>query len=100
METMSPTQEKAISAIEVHMGKFTSPPTNWYIGIANNVRQKLFIEHNVSEQNDKWIYTTLESNDSAKEIKRHFVNIGLQSEDSNDELGNIIFAYQKPIAEI
>ena len=32
--------------------------SDFYIGITNDVRRRLFSEHNVSEENNWWIYRT------------------------------------------
>ncbi len=84
-----------IETIEKHIALYGK--NNWYIGITdNNIRKRLFEEHGVNEQNDAWIYRTLESNSLAREIKQHFVLQGLLSDNENDdENGKMIFAYKK-----
>ena len=96
--TMSPVQEEIIKAIEAHMGRYSGNPSAWYVGIADNIRKKLFEDHKVSEQNGIWIYRTLENNTKAIEIKKHLITAGLKSDDSDDENGNIVFAFEKPIS--
>jgi len=97
--TMSPAQESIIKTIETHMLRFKVNPNSWYVGITNNIRKKLFEEIGVSEQNDNWIYITTENNDSAKEIKKQLLSNGLSNINvSEDEIGNIIFVYQKSIS--
>jgi len=93
---MSGAEEEVINAIRRHMDRFGSNPNTWYVGIAENIRKKLFEDHQVSEQNGKWIYRALESNADAMEIKKHLVALGLKGDNNDDENGNIIFAFEKP----
>ncbi|HEY4323467.1 MAG TPA: hypothetical protein VGN20_05760 [Mucilaginibacter sp.] len=96
--TMSPAEEEIINAIQAHMSRVGTNPNSWYVGIANNIRKKLFEDRKVSEQNGKWIYRTIENNSDAIEIKKYLISIGLKDE-GNDENGNIVFAYEKPVSE-
>lgn len=96
--TMSSVQEDTITSILAHMNRLGGNPDRWNIGIASNIRKKLFEDLKISEENGKWIYSTLESNLAANEVKKHFVSLGLNANPSDDDnVGDVIFAYQKSI---
>lgn len=68
----------------------------WYIGIALDVKKELFANHKVSDQNDQWIYVTVNSNETAKQVKSHFVKLGVTSNENKfEEVGLIVYAYKK-----
>ena len=47
---------------------------NWYVGIAANPRDRLFSNHNVSEQFGSWIYREAANDAVARNVEQHFVN--------------------------
>ena len=46
---------------------------NWYIGIAENARERLFKKHNVDEKNGVWIYDRAISSEIAREIEDELI---------------------------
>lgn len=92
---MTAANEAIIKGIQDNLKLNINEAKEWYVGLASNIRKKLFEEHKISEENGRWIYQTLANKEIAKEIKQHFVSLGLKSEDSNDDQsGNIIFIYK------
>ena len=70
--------------------------SSWYVGIANNVKRKLFEDHNVNEQNGIWIYVTAPDNAAARTTKSYFVQNRVAANDLDDEVGGlIVYAYKK-----
>ncbi len=49
--------------------------SSWYVGIAENPRERLITEHKVDILNDLWIFSTAESAHAARRIKRHFAEV-------------------------
>jgi len=96
---MSAVHEEVVISIQTHMMRVGSDANLWYVGLANNIKKKLFEDNKVSEHNGKWIYRILESNAEAMEIKKHLVSVGMKSNDNDDTDGNTVFAYQKPNLE-
>jgi predicted secreted protein len=47
--------------------------TSWYVGIASSPRNSLFTEHNVSEQHGHWIYKNVDSEDTARAVKKYII---------------------------
>ena len=49
--------------------------SNWYVGIATHPRNRLFIEHNVSEYSGKWIYNTNPMSEiDARDTEKHLLD--------------------------
>ena len=92
---MSIVIEEAINKIKNKIEFEGYPYPSWYIGIANDIKKKLFEHHNVNDQNGKWIYITVPSNSDAKEIKKYFEErlVSIDNEDDDDN-GLIVFAYK------
>lgn len=71
--------------------------SDWYVGIATAPRERLFNDHNVDEQNGRWIYRACESSAAAREIEDYFVNtLGTDGGlGGGDELTKSVYAYKK-----
>lgn len=92
--TMSSIANQIIEAIKVKIGE--SSPSIWYIGIAENIQEKLFIQHAVDEQNGKWLYGIADTNIDALDVKKFFVELGVKNNDTDDDKnGTVVFVYQK-----
>lgn len=48
---------------------------SWYVGIAADVKRRLFSDHNVSEKFGQWAWAECETSDAAREVEQHFVDI-------------------------
>lgn len=46
----------------------------WYVGIATDVKQRLFGDHNVSREHDFWIYRNALSESDAREIEKFIID--------------------------
>lgn len=53
-----------------------TPYKKVYVGIAKDARDRLFNGHSVSENEDVWIYQTASSDKVAREIEKHFLDLG------------------------
>jgi hypothetical protein len=49
--------------------------SNWYVGIACDPRRRLFVDHNVDEENGRWIFQGCESSAIARDVEEFFVDI-------------------------
>lgn len=47
--------------------------TNWYVGIAENPKKRLFIEHNVRENGNLWIYYDANSEINARDTEKYLL---------------------------
>ncbi|GIW62200.1 MAG: hypothetical protein KatS3mg090_0026 [Patescibacteria group bacterium] len=48
---MAKTKQEIISEIKSHMAQCGGSYSDWYVGIATDPRERLFIDHNVDEKN-------------------------------------------------
>lgn len=68
---------------------------DWYCGITSDPRQRLFDEHNVSEQNGHWIYKDAGSENAARRIEQYFLNKGCQGGGGGgDYASRYVYAYR------
>lgn len=68
--------------------------SEFYIGITNNIERRLFDEHNVSRENAWWIYRTAKDSATAREVERHFLDLGMRGgESGGNDTSNIVYCY-------
>lgn len=68
--------------------------SEFYIGITNDVERRLFKEHNVAKEKTWWIYRTAENSDIAREVEKHFLDMGMRGNDGGgNETSNIVYCY-------
>jgi hypothetical protein len=66
--------EEAIkTSIKDHIGKRGGAYSDWYVGIAQNPRDRLFQDHNVDEKKGCWIYDNAGTKAIAERIEKYFV---------------------------
>lgn len=53
---MKDTVTRIVDAIEAYVESFGGDWSRWYVGIASDVRDRLFSDHGVRECGDLWIY--------------------------------------------
>lgn len=70
---------------------------NWYVGIAQEPRKRLFVDHAVLEVGDAWIYDWCLTSDAARRVEDYFVNVLKTSGDTGggDENTTAVYAYRK-----
>lgn len=52
--------------------------SDFYVGITKNIEQRLFGDHNVSKDNSWWIYRTAETNEIARAVEKHYLDLGMR----------------------
>jgi len=62
------------SDIESYIDRKGETYSSWYVGIAEDARDRLFKDHNVDEKNGSWIYRNAASRTIAERIEKYFVN--------------------------
>ena len=97
MATNCLTKQDAYDEIRNFIIKNTSGSnyTSWYVGIANNPSQRLFVEHNVSKENGPWIYRKCYSDTSAREVEQTLIeNLNTKGgPGGGDDLSVFVYAY-------
>lgn len=90
-------KDQIIREISSHIKNRGGFPQDWYIGISQDARKRLFIDHNVDEEKDAWIYKTANSNKEAREIEDYFVN-KVRTDGGpggGDKESKMVYAYKK-----
>lgn len=50
---------------------------SFYVGIATDAENRLFIDHAVDKDNDIWIYCPTDSEQDARDIEKYFLDLEL-----------------------
>ena len=84
-----------ISEFKNYMQKCGGAYSDWYVGVAANARDRLFNDHNVDEKNGQWIYEDCGSDSAARQVEKHFLNLGCQGgTGGGDHTTKFAYAYK------
>ena len=73
------TKQAIIKDIDAHLGRSNKQYYNqFYIGITNDVKSRLFGDHKVPRENHWWIYRYADTEEIAREVEKHYLNLGMQ----------------------
>ena len=73
------TAQELYNAIDEHLKKSNRQYyREFYCGITDDVERRLFEEHNVSKENGFWIYGPADDIEVAREVEKHYLNLGMQ----------------------
>ena len=87
--------DRIAGEILAHIHREGSGYNNWYVGITNDIRKRLFGDHNVSEKDSWYIYRTASSSEIARRVEKYFLNLGLDGGDGGgDDTSRIVYAYR------
>lgn len=94
---MSNEESIIIERIKDYIIKFSGAYSNWYVGIAQDPRTRLFNDHAVNEKLDFWIYQKVSSSNSARNIEQYFTDTLGTSGDTGggDDNTDSVYAYKK-----
>lgn len=68
--------------------------SDFYIGITNDIEQRLFKEHNVPKDRAWWIFRTANNSVVAKEVEAYFLKLGMRGDNKGgDDTSNIVYCY-------
>jgi len=68
-----------------HMKKCNPSYSKWYAGIATDPRDRLFVDHNVDEENGTWAYETCATSDGARNVEKALLDLGCQGGDGGGD---------------
>ncbi len=90
-------KQQIIGEILNHMKSSGGAISNWYVGISEDARERLFSDHNVSEKDGAWIIRTADGSNEAREIEAYFLTIvGTDGgPGGGDNTTNKVYAYRK-----
>lgn len=87
-----------IAYVNNNGGKYSE----WYCGIAADVRDRLFNEHNVREQGDFWIFRNFEASEIARTAEKYFIeSLGFDGgPGGGDRTTTFVYVYKKTLSTI
>ncbi len=91
------TKQEIIAHIDGYMCQFQNTRNSqWYVGIASDVRQRLFSDHGVSEESGQWTYMLADSSDNARAVEKTYLDIGFNGgSGGGDSTTTIVYVYLK-----
>lgn len=84
--------------ILAYIKEFGAQFGDWYIGIAENPKQALFVDHKVDPEKDIWMYRQTVSFAACQTIQRYFIEtLGTDGEPANSgmEQKDCIYLFRK-----
>lgn len=89
------TGQEAANEIATYMSQHGGPLSGWYVGIAKDPRDRLFVDHNVSENPDAWIFVPCDSDSVARQVENHFLRQGCLGGDGGGSVASeYVYAYK------
>lgn len=71
------TKQEVITFLDAKLKKHPQTSNKqWYVGIASDVRARLFSDHNVDEENDHWAHATAGTSAKAREVEKLYLDAG------------------------
>ena len=93
---MSYAAEQIINDISAYMKQRGGTSSGWYVGIATDPKQRLFVDHNVSETHDAWIYRQAISSEVARSVEKAYLDAGCTGGPGGGDRGtDYVYAYLK-----
>ncbi|MBD5367036.1 MAG: hypothetical protein HDR82_08565 [Bacteroides sp.] len=92
---MGQTYDEIVKRIDEHLGKSGKRYySEFYIGISNNARERLFEQHHVDMNNSWWIYDTAQSTEVARDVEKHYLELGMRGgTGGGKENSNMVYCY-------
>lgn len=71
--------EKIIAEINEHLGKSSKEfYSDYYIGITDNINERLFGFHQVPQRGHWYIYMPADTDEIARKVEKFFLDLGMQ----------------------
>ena len=92
---MGKSKTQIISEIDNHLKKSGKRYySEFYVGISNDARRRLFQEHHVQEKGSWWIYRTANSSVIAREVEQHYIDLGMRGGNGGgDDSAVMVYCY-------
>jgi hypothetical protein len=93
---MAKSKQDIVNAIETYIQRCSGNYyREFYVGISDDARNRLFNEHSVNEENGCWIYDTASSHQAARDIEKHFIAKGMKGGDGGgSDRSDMVYVYQ------
>jgi hypothetical protein len=90
-----------VADIENHVRFCGGTYSQWYIGIAANPKNRLFVAHAVKEKGDAWIYRECANSETARVIEQFFISRGMDGGvGGGDSSTKCVYSYRKTSSTI
>ena len=86
------TAQDVFNEITAHINSSPYSRNNWYAGITQNVDQRLFGTHNVSQDNGWWIYQKAMSSSDARAVENALIEWGCDGGNGGGD-GDALYVY-------
>ncbi len=91
---MAKTKKQIIGEIDNHLRNSGKQYySEFYVGVSNNAPKQLLERHHVRGKGSWWIYRTAVSSKVAREIEKHYLDLGMRGSQDNDE-GKMVYTYE------
>lgn len=88
------TPNQIVADIDGYIRQSGRPYSEWYVGIASNPRDRLFVDHCVSETSDHWIFRDAGTDSAARAIEQAFFKAGCRGgPGGGDHTTTFVYAY-------
>ncbi|SRR6266478_5719572 len=93
---MAIAKQTAKQAIKDYIEGWGGVYSDWYVGIASDPRRRLFDDHNVNEEKDRWIFQGCETSAAARDVEEFFVDtLGTKGgAGGGDQSTRFVYAYK------
>jgi hypothetical protein len=89
-------KDEIIADFEAQIRKMGGEYSEWFVGVAKDLREPLFETHLLEDKNDGFLYREAFTPGCAREIRGHFVTQRAATIDaSSRQGGRLIYAYRK-----
>ena len=89
-------KQTIILEIKNHIADRGGSYSEWYVGIATDPETRLFNDHNVNRDTDKWIYKKADSEQMARDVEVYFLNqLKTDGGTGGGNIPNFVYAYRK-----
>ena len=73
------TYDNIIKEFDAHMKKSGCRYySDFYVGITNGARSRLFDEHHVDKDHQWWIFSAADNEDIARQVEQHYLKSGMR----------------------
>jgi hypothetical protein len=93
---MASSKQEIIDEITDHIADRGGSYSDWYVGITENAKRRIFEEHGVEKGKDKYIWRTASSSSVARAIEEYLLDLGCDGGGGGgDDDADIVYAYKK-----
>ena len=93
---MAKSKKQIIDELDEHIVSRGGGYSSWYAGITESPKDRVFGDHKVDENKDKYAWRTAESDKIAREIEKHFLDLGCDGgPGGGDSDAKVVYVYKK-----